>query len=208
MISLVSAYYKNELMTQDFINNLEGKLLKDTEVILVNAGSKPIENPIVTKRVDLVENKSFSNSFNAGLKQAKGDYVCIINNDAFPQENDWLERLIQTAKETDAWITTPINDKTDLDNYNINTDNTTDFFPAVCWLMSRKCLAKVGLFDERFLLGNFEDNDYCKRVLLLGGKIVICKDMVIKHLQSQTVGLFDTEKMMKENYDKYWQKWT
>lgn len=206
-ISLVSAYHQNELMTQDFLNNLKGKLPKGTEVILVNAGSEPIENSIVTTRVDLPKNYSFSHSFNAGLKETRDGYVCIINNDAFPQEKDWLERLIERAEETGAWITAPINDKTVLTNYNIKPDNTTDFFPAVCWLISKKCLDRVGLFDERFLVGNWEDNDYCKRVSILGGKIIVCKDIVIKHLESQTVNLFDNQKIMQDNYQKYMKKW-
>lgn len=210
-ISLISAYYKNELMTQDFLNNLKGKLPKNTEVILVNAGSKPIENPIITKRIDLSENHSFSNSFNAGLKEAIGDYICIINNDAFPQTKDWLTKLVTLATRSKAWITSPLNDKTDLEVYTLTNDYLEyyefTFFPAVCWVISREAFEKIGLFDERFVGGNYEDNDYCERMHRLKGKLIVAKDVTINHLQSQTIQLLDNKNLMLENYQRFKDKY-
>lgn len=210
-VSLVSAYYKNELMTQDFLNNLRGKLPWECEVILVNAGSIPIENPIVTKRIDLDHNEGFSNSFNAGLRVATGDFVCIINNDAFPQSEDWLDKLVKLSEENDAYITSPTNDKTELNNYSIinETDGYWEmlFFPAVCWVLSRKCLTDIGLFDEQFELGNYEDNDYCKRLELANQKLLVSKKVTIKHLESQTMQLFDAQSVSMENYNKFKDKW-
>lgn len=209
--TLISAYYQNELMTQDFLKNLEGKLPKDTEVILVNAGSKPIENPILTERVDLLFNKSFATSFNSGLRRVNSDYTCIINNDAFPKTTDWLEKLVDLAEETGAWVTAPSNDKSNITDYTV-FDSQPDywqvaFFPAVCWLISRECLEKVGFFDEQFLGGNFEDNDYCERVHQANGKVVVSKKITINHIGSQTVRLLDNDKLMRENYQRFRDKW-
>lgn len=212
MISLISAYYKNELMTQDFLENLEDKLPKGTEVVLVNAGSKPIKSPIITKRVDLPKNESFSNSFNAGIKAATGDWICIINNDAFPETTDWLEKLIELAEETGAWITSPANNKSLISNYNVLESKDyyyrVEFFPAICWLMPRDKLMRVGEFDERFLGGNWEDNDFCKRVGLLGGTVVVSKRVEISHLESQTIQLLDANRLIIDNYQKFKDKWS
>lgn len=210
-ISLVSAYYKNELMTQDFLNNLRGKLPEGCEVILVNAGSIPIENPMITKRVDLDHNEGFSNSFNAGLKEATGDIVCIINNDAFPQTTDWLDKLATLSQKTGAYIISPTNDKTVLSNYAI-MEEADDywgmlFFPAVCWVMSRKCIDEIGLFDEQFQIGNYEDNDYCKRLGEAHEKLLVSKRVTIQHLESQTMKLFNVTDVAYENYDKFMHKW-
>lgn len=210
-VSLVSAYYQNELMTQDFLNNLKDKLPKDCEVILVNAGSEPIENPIITKRIDLPENQSFSNSFNAGIKVAQGEYVCIINNDAFPTSTDWLDKLLLLAKKATAFIVSPQNNKSILINYKILAEAKdyyeVAFYPAVCWLISRECLDKVGLFDEQFIGGNYEDNDYLERVHQTGGKLLLTKDIIINHLGSQTISLLDNQKLMFENYQRFINKW-
>jgi GT2 family glycosyltransferase len=211
MISIVSAYYKKEDMTRDFLDNLQKFLPSDVEVILVNAGSIPIEHSVVTKRIDLSENRSFSNSMNAGLREAKGDFVCVIGNDVFPGEG-WLETLVELARATKAMITAPLNDKTMMETvvHEKQTENYYEptFFPAVCWLLSRECIDKVGLFDEQFVIGTYEDNDYCRRVEKVGGKIVVSKYITVDHLLSQTMNQFDVQKAMHDNYDRFVKKWS
>lgn len=211
MLSIVSAYYQKEDMTKDFLDNLQKVTSPDVEMILTNAGSTPIDHPFVTKRVDLDHNESFSNSMNAALKVATGDYVCLLGNDVFPAEG-WLERLVELAKSSGAYITSPINDKTPLhqlaEGKQFDTFFETDFFPAVCWLLSRECLDEVGLFDEQFLLGCYEDNDYARRVQQVGGKTVVDKTTCVNHLLSQTISMFDVPKLMEQNYKLYHQKWS
>jgi GT2 family glycosyltransferase len=211
MISIVSAYYKKEDMTRDFLDNLQKVLPKGAEVLLTNAGSTPIDHPIVTKRIDLPENKSFSNSMNAGLREAKGDFICVIGNDVFPSEG-WLEALVKLAGDTGAMITAPLNDKTMMETllHERQTDDYYEpkFFPAVCWLLSRECLDKVGLFDEQFVLGTYEDNDYCRRVEKEGGRVVVSKHVTVGHLLSQTMNQFDVQKAMHDNYDRFVKKWS
>jgi len=212
-ISVVSAYYGLEDMTVDFLNNLVGKLPDDCELILVNAGSKKIEHPLITQRIDLDINKSFSNSMNAGIKQAKGDFVCVIGNDVFPTKNNWLKRLIKDAKQTDAFITSPINDKTTLKNYRLehlyDKLHVAGFFPAVCWVMSRECIDKVGLFDEDYEGGTYEDNDYMRRVELAGGKLVVDTGVVLNHLESQTLKtLGDVHAISIRNADLFNSRWS
>jgi len=207
-LRIVSAYYNKEDMTRDFLDNLQ-KVTPKVEMILTNAGSKPIDHPFITKRVDLDHNESFSNSMNAALRKAKGDYVCLLGNDVFPSEG-WIEKLVKLAEDTGAFITSPVNDKTPLHMMNgkqFDTYFETDFFPAVCWLLSRECIMKVGYFDERFLGGCYEDNDYAKRVVNAGGKTVVDKTTVVGHLLSQTLAQFDVGQLMKQNYDLYHQKW-
>lgn len=208
-ISVVSAYYNKEDMTRDFLDNLQ-KVTSNVEMILTNAGSQPIEHPFITKRVDLDHNESFSNSMNAALKEATGDYVCLLGNDVFPSEK-WLERLVSLANQTGAFITAPVNDKTPLhmmQGKQFDTYFETDFFPAICWVFSRECLDRVGLFDERFIGGCYEDNDYARRVKNAGGKTVVDKTTSVSHLLSQTIAQFDIGKLMQENYDRYHQKWS
>jgi len=210
-LSIVSAYYQLEDMTVDFLNNLSMTLPADIEVILVNAGSKNIEHPMITKRIDLPVNVSFSNSMNAGIKEATGDYVCVIGNDVFP-EKGWLKKLLLTAKNTGAFVTSPINDKTELKNYKLKKiEGTTfyaEFFPAVCWLLSRECINKVGLFDESYRIGTYEDNDYLKRVEQEGGKLVVNTSIVVGHLENQTINLLgDIRDIMNDNSRIFFNKY-
>lgn len=211
MISIVSAYYKKEDMTREFLDNLQKVTPEDVEVLLTNAGSTPIDHPFVAERIDLPENKSFSNSMNAGLGRAKGDFIVVIGNDVFPSEG-WLTGLQELAERTGAMITAPLNDQTLIQQYNTTKQNEDyyepDFFPAVLWMLSRECLDKVGLFDEQFLLGTYEDNDYCRRVEKAGGKVVVSKHITVRHLLSQTMNQFDVQKAMHDNYDRFVKKWS
>jgi GT2 family glycosyltransferase len=147
---------------------------------------------------------------NAVLSKAKGDFVVLMGNDVFP--DDGWTNIIELAKKTGAWITCPINTQTNINSYNKINENDeyfeTDMFPAVCWVLSRECIDKIGAFDEQFAIGCYEDNDYCKRVLMAGGKIVVSKNIMVKHLVSQTLSQFDIQKVMQSNYQKYVSKWS
>lgn len=213
MISIVSAYYGNEEMTKAFLDNLQEKCkFQDVEMILVNSGSKVIEHPFITKRVDLSENISFSNSFNAGLKLVSGDYVVIIGNDGFPTSSTWLQELKGTI-DSGAMIAAPVWDRPNFESYKHLVLKETEYWaemqmvPAVCWMLKKESIDEIGLFDERFVPGCYEDDDYCYRVHLSGGKIIVNKTCRIKHLLSQTVGKMDVNSIMQKNYIRYKEKW-
>lgn len=216
MISIVSAYYGNENMTKDFLDNLQDKCrFQDVEMIVVNAESKPIEHPFITKRIDLKKNISFSNSFNAGLREASGQYIVIIGNDGFPTDSNWLRNLQEVLDmRKDVMIVAPVWDKPDFSVYKDLVLMEGDRFaimkmiPAVCWMMRREDYILIGEFDERYLIGCYEDNDYCWRVTQLGGKVYVNKEVKIKHLLSQTISKMDYSGAMRENSIKYKAKWS
>lgn len=54
--------------------------------------------------------------------------------------------------------------------------------PGCCWMMSRKCLETVGLFDTRILIRSV-DTSYCRRVWQAGFKNgVVAPGTVVQHL--------------------------
>jgi GT2 family glycosyltransferase len=140
---------------------------------------------------------------NAGIREASGDYVCVIGNDVFPEAR-WLDTILRIARQTKAYITSPINDKTELKNYKLREIEKdvyeARFFPAVCWLIKRKCLDEVGLFDEEYAIGTYEDNDYIERMRIAEGKLVVTTKVCVKHLENQTLNLMgDIRDIMNEN---------
>ena len=52
----------------------------------------------------------------------------------------------------------------------------------VLLINKREVINKVGLLDEQFFPGNFEDDDYCMRILEAKYKLVLSKDTFIHHL--------------------------
>ncbi|MDH7462133.1 glycosyltransferase [Chitinophagaceae bacterium 26-R-25] len=57
-----------------------------------------------------------------------------------------------------------------------------------CVLLSKELVEKVGLLDETFFPGGYEDDDYCLRVLNEGYDIFLARDVFIHHFGSASFG--------------------
>jgi GT2 family glycosyltransferase/glycosyltransferase involved in cell wall biosynthesis len=66
----------------------------------------------------------------------------------------------------------------------ISVDHVTFF----CAMITREIINKVGLLDENFFPGAYEDNDYCKRVKNINGEIGLIRDDYIHHWGSASFG--------------------
>ena len=81
-----------------------------------------------------------------------------------------------------------------------------------CMLIRDEVVRRVGLFDERFGTGNFEDDDYCLRVRQAGYRLVVAEDAFVFHFGNRTfVGMgLSKEKfgaVLHENEMKFREKW-
>jgi GT2 family glycosyltransferase len=87
---------------------------------------------------------------------------------------------------------------------------TAAFF---CVMMSSKVFKQIGLLDENFGRGFFEDDDYCRRAEKLGLSIVCAEDVFIHHHLSASfnkMGNGEKEKLFNNNkayYESKWGKW-
>lgn len=215
--SIVTAYMSQIEMTIDLLDRLQEMKTDDEniEVIVVNAGGQPIYHPFINKRVDLPKNHSFSNSMNAGIREATADFIVVLNNDGFPTQKGWLTKLYGYWNRTKAMIVCPNNTRPGLMAYNHslveNKDDYTimEMFPAICYFLPRSTIQTIGYFDERFIPAYYEDNDYCKRVTNVGGKIIVTKDIYIDHLLSKesSSANIDINAAMKINYKRFVEKW-
>jgi hypothetical protein len=78
-----------------------------------------------------------------------------------------------------------------------------------CVCIDRKVLDEVGGFDERFAVGNFEDDDLSLRVRAAGYQIYVCDDSFIHHFGSQSflANKVDYMATMHSNWAKFSAKW-
>jgi GT2 family glycosyltransferase len=63
------------------------------------------------------------------------------------------------------------------------------------------------LFDERFAIGGFEDNDLCVRAELAGWRCAIAGEVFIHHLGHQTLDKYPGQMRGMANRLTYYQKW-
>ncbi|MDE2098562.1 MAG: hypothetical protein KGL39_15010 [Patescibacteria group bacterium] len=144
------------------------------------------------------DGRSYVESHNIGLRNAKGDYIIVVNDDIVIQDKDWLKKLTSPdGITTHELVSSPIS--------GVYMPN------ASCFGMSRETFEKLGLMDEAYKDGmNYEDSDYFMRAKKLG--IPFFKvDVRLTHKGSQTTKAYiDLEKekeMVARNKKIFNDKW-
>lgn len=75
-----------------------------------------------------------------------------------------------------------------------------------CLCVKTKVVKEIGLLDERFGFGMWEDNDYCLRIRNAGYRLYMVNSSFIYHYGSQTIQDFNTEQLLTENQYKFYAK--
>ena len=185
--------------------------IKDFELIVVDNDSqdgtpeylKEIEPNYSNMQIILNDaNKGYSAGNNDGIKASKGKYVILLNNDTLVSEN-WLEQILKPfKKDKNIGMVGPISNsvgneqRVDIDglndkNYNEKIaqyidDNkdivtTTQRLGFFCVAIKKELIDKIGLLDEKFGIGMFEDDDYCMRTTKANYKLVVTDGCFIYH---------------------------
>lgn len=175
-------------------------------------------------------NKGYAGGNNDGLRVAAGDCIVLLNNDTLVSPG-WLDSLLSPLeKDRSIGMICPItnsagNEQTVLlpslneQNYvevagrytkrNAGHLFDTEKLGFYCVAMRREVLEKVGLLDERFGLGMFEDDDYCMRVRNQGYRLVINEGCFIYHKGSLSFKKLESkeyQQIFERNRDYYQRK--
>lgn len=180
-------------------------------------------------------NKGFVGTVNVGMRSSNND-VLLLNSDTIVGKN-WLSKMKNcaysqpkvatvTAMSNNATIASvpmglmrnEILDDITLDEYNdMLTDCAYRDYPELptahgfCVYIRREVLDKLGFFDEEsFGRGYGEENDFSYRCLDYGYKNLLCDDVIVYHLESQSFSsernqvLEDHLKIIEERYPTYY----
>lgn len=200
---------------------------KDHEIIVVNNGESTIWADGVIA-VENGKNLGFPIAVNQGIKKATGEVIVILNNDTIVTPG-WLDHLADHLQYADMVgpVTNEISgpQKKFVDYFDSN-DGLNRFSRAnydkyklqstpwhrlvfFCVAIKREVIDKIGLLDEQFSPGNFEDDDFCFRALDAGFRLVIAEDVFIFHLGSATHKALnlDYQKLLETNQAKFEKKW-
>jgi GT2 family glycosyltransferase/2-polyprenyl-3-methyl-5-hydroxy-6-metoxy-1,4-benzoquinol methylase len=153
-------------------------------------------------------NLGFAKGCNQGIEASKGEYILLLNNDVIVVKN-WLSGLLECLNSAaDTGIVGPMTNNISgpqqvisseyrsvdyLDEYaaQFRQKNRHRRIPlrrivGFCMLFRRILAEKIGLLDESFGSGNFEDDDYCYRTALAGYQNIIAGDVFIHHYGSRS----------------------
>ncbi|MGH9582308.1 MAG: glycosyltransferase family 2 protein, partial [Bryobacteraceae bacterium] len=102
--AIVPTWNRADLL-QSILTNLAAQTRPPDQVIVVDNGSTDATALVAREfRVDLVafpENRGFAAAVNEGVRQARGEWLLIVNNDVI-LEPEWLQRLLASAEEENA----------------------------------------------------------------------------------------------------------
>lgn len=175
-------------------------------------------------------NKGFAGGCNQGIIQSRGEYVLLLNNDIVVT-NKWLYNMVELLKNnleismtgplTNAtvgkqMISVPYN--TDLDKMeefaveisnNISRPWRTLRLVAFCLLARRILFDEIGMLDENFKVGNYEDDDFNIRALLADKKAYVCRNSFVHHFMNTSFKQrnIHRESIMQENKKYLEKKW-
>jgi GT2 family glycosyltransferase len=152
--------------------------------------------------ISLPENRGFPSACNLGLLLASGDECLLLNNDVVVSYG-WLDNLKRALYSApDVGIVGPVTNyasgsqqvKTEYEgllafhkaaeSYNLSNPEKwleTKRLVGLCFLFKRELLTSVGLLDERYSPGHYEDDDYCYRARLKGYRLLIAGDCLVHH---------------------------
>lgn len=213
-ISIVIASYNCKPMMIENIESIR-KTCKNIayEIITVdNASSDGIAEWLASQEdiisISNMTNTGFGHASNQGVKAANpNNDIFFLNNDIIVPENAifWLRMGLYSDDKTGAAgsvsnnvkfhqrILLDLNSKEEWMAYaiknNILQNSPYEIRPSLvgfALLVKREALDKVGLFDEIYGIGNYEDDDLCVRILREGYKSIICKNSFIYHYGSQS----------------------
>ncbi|MCR4663029.1 MAG: glycosyltransferase family 2 protein [Endomicrobiaceae bacterium] len=179
------------------------------------------------------ENLGFACANNQGIEISEGDYVLLLNNDVILTDG-WLSRMINIA-ESDSKIGMVVpctnhasgrqvvtfagteEDDDGIQNFAKETllkkaGNWISVSRVIgfCMLIKREVLFKVGVLDEMFGPGGYEDYDYCMRIKHENYDIVIALDTFIFHIggKGYSSNNMDYMNLRSKNIELLIDKWT
>lgn len=81
---------------------------------------------------------------------------------------------------------------------------------GLCFLFKRQLMDTIGLLDERFSPGHYEDDDYCYRARLQGYRLLIAGDCLVHHEGSASfkeVYSASLQELVERNRRIFMEKW-
>lgn len=192
-------------------------------IIYVDNGSRfPGFDALIADYPDVVsvrlnENTGFPHGANVGLALSlvnDGDYVVLMNNDVeIPEGHDsWLERWSARMTHPKIGAVGAVSDR--VFGFQRREREIPGTFaqqvPALIFfavMLRKDAVRKVGLLDERFTPGNYEDFDYSVRLTRANWTMAVAEDVWLHHRMHASHEGLDLKSILETNQRKFIDKW-
>ena len=216
---------------------------EEYELIVVDNASQDgsrewLGNQPDVKLIKNSKNVGYTAACNQGIKLARGKFIALLHSDTVVTSG-WLENLkkaLTSSREVGA-VSCLTNSRYNYQNIDVPYGNSLESmqnFAArfnisdrskwekrskladFCLLLKSEVCRKIGVLDETFSPGFFEDDDYSLRMLEAGYDLLICADTFIFHWGGISFGKSGDEQqaadkkcadLYERNKQKLFAKW-
>ncbi len=226
IISVILVSYNTKNLTKQALEALlKSSCAKDLQIIIVDNASKDKSVDMLKTdfpQIQLIENKTnlgFGRANNQALPYLKGDFVLLLNTDAFV-EVDTIQQTVAFMQDhpktgilgvkligrdnvlqpSCRYFPTLLNlfiERSNLDtifknvklvddmSWDHNSTRNCDWVPGCYYLISRKMIEKVGLFDPLYFL-YCEEVDHCFAAKQAGWEVTYFADASVVHIGGES----------------------
>lgn len=239
LVSIVILTRNRLDVTQDCLASIQRHTPEPHEIILIDNGSTDgtvewLRGQVAANRnyrlLENAENRGFAAGCNQGILSANGQYVLLLNNDVVVTPG-WLGGMLECFADPAVGIVGPVtNNISGVQEWPwVNYEAAGGLIPfaekfrsdnryrrisvrrivGFCMMFPMGLVEQIGLLDEQFGSGNFEDDDYCLRAALEGYRNVIAGDVFIHHVGSASFlgNRIDYTAAMLKNQALFNDKW-
>lgn len=203
---------------------------KETQKILDDFAA---EYPCVTL-IRHEKNQGYLHSVNDGISHAAGDIITLLNSDTYiPRDfttrilscfehdekigvaspvlshgNPFSVPLTFQKQELNAQSLPVLVDAVNKKAHEISPCYPDIVFPdGACFSIRRSCLEAIGLFDEAYSPGYFEELDFCMRAHKRGFRCVFMENLYVYHKSHASFGKKKTSEYMARNQKRFHNDW-
>jgi GT2 family glycosyltransferase len=220
LVSVITVNFKQTEVTLRMLQQLRKSSWKQLEVILVDNAAESDDTGLFEaaypgiRVIRSIENRGFAGGNNLGLAVAKGDYLFLLNNDAFVEE-DTIATLVGSlqSQATLGAVSpkikyfgtntiqyagfSPISritgrsiafGKWQEDNGQCNRSGQIAYTHGAAMMLTRAAFEQVGDMDESYFL-YYEELDWCERIRKAGFDLFYEPKATVYHAASASTGV-------------------
>lgn len=219
-ISIITVNYNGLKDTCELIESLLKHVYLSYEIIVVDNASKVNEAALLQEKYPHIitirseENLGFSGGNNLGIRQAKGKYIFLLNNDTFIEEDTFLYLIKKLESNPQIGAVSPkikfafpprniqfagylplsaITLRNDLigfgekDDGQYETPSRTPYCHGAAMMIKKEVIEKVGYMPEIYFL-YYEELDWSAQIEKAGYELWYEPRCTVFHKESQSTG--------------------
>ena len=231
---IIIPVWNQPALTQRCLDSLAASTPGPHQVILIDNGSEAptrqlleayaAEHPGRVRVIRNPENLGFIKAANQGLRASTNPFVCLLNNDTVVTDG-WLDEMIHVAdRDSRIGLVNPSSNTLGYTPPQATLEGVRRYATSLtaqrgqvrrmamgvgfCLLIRRAVLDAIGLLDERYGMGNFEDADLSKRALAAGYRCVQALGAYVYHEEKASFKhQTHWKRAFRENQQAFYAKW-